>query len=168
MADKDFKNVTGSTTRVALRNGNVYIIGNEYVSLPDYAWADAMLGGATPRDVIESMEKAVAPTLQEEEKKVTPIFVELDMVDQNISKETPVDKLVEIEDAGLPKYQKPITLNSKQKKIEQVLLKAIKNDDMSLFNEKDDTPHYASIRSAMKKVAFLNADVDKVWAKIQG
>lgn len=60
MASKKFKSASTKPRRVALLSGHVFMIGNEWVDIPDFAWQEAYVQGCVSEDMV--MSKTSAPS----------------------------------------------------------------------------------------------------------
>lgn len=55
METKNFKSFTGTTIRVAMTTGHVFLIGcDDWVSIPQFAWQASYSEGATSEDTVQA------------------------------------------------------------------------------------------------------------------
>jgi hypothetical protein len=91
MNHKNFKSVDGEEHRLAFTNGHVYLVGDEWISLPEFAWAEAYGNKCISEEFfkktridpsIDHVERFPAPMTKEEvEQKIKQVFK--DLVDEN-------------------------------------------------------------------------------------
>lgn len=54
---KNFKSVDGQSKRVVLMSGHTYIVGDDWVLMPDFAWSEAYSKGCVSEEMIAAVER---------------------------------------------------------------------------------------------------------------